>query len=286
MRSIRILVACGVAAVVTTAGFRNSITAAAPVQSPPGVLERQAKPVTPENPVPRRVNFEPPDYPAEAAPAGARGTVTLMITLDAAGQVAEARRTRVLVISANPPVSVTLNAATPEDESRFLLNGSRELSDTIRAIAKAMTDEAVRSVMLWRYDPPASGPISFPVTVSLGPPAGAAELPSMMTAATVGAGDAPVRVGSKIGTPRKVRHVNPVYPADAQAQRVQGLVIVEARIGVDGRVTDAKLLRSIPLLDQAALDAVSQWEFTPTLLNGVPVPVLMTLTVNFTLSPK
>jgi protein TonB len=68
--------------------------------------------------------------------------------------------------------------------------------------------------------------------------------------------------------------------------RVQGLVIVEATIGRDGRVTEARLLRSIPMLDQAALDAVNQWEFTPTLLNGVPVPVIMTLTVNFTLSRK
>jgi protein TonB len=49
-------------------------------------------------------------------------------------------------------------------------------------------------------------------------------------------------------------------------------------------VTDAKVLRSVPLLDQAALDAVRQWEFTPTLLNGVPVPVIMTVTVQFTLS--
>ena len=56
-----------------------------------------------------------------------------------------------------------------------------------------------------------------------------------------------------------------------------------ATIGPDGRVKDAKVLRSIPLLDQAALDAVKQWQFTPTLLNGVPVPVIMTVTVQFTL---
>ena len=54
-------------------------------------------------------------------------------------------------------------------------------------------------------------------------------------------------------------------------------------IGADGKVKDAKVLRSIPLLDQAAVDAVKQWQFTPTLLNGVPVPVIMTVTVNFTL---
>jgi protein TonB len=60
-------------------------------------------------------------------------------------------------------------------------------------------------------------------------------------------------------------------------------VIIEATIGPSGKVADAKVLRSIPLLDNAALDAVRQWVFTPTLLNGVPVPVIMTVTVQFTL---
>ena len=94
---------------------------------------------------------------------------------------------------------------------------------------------------------------------------------------------APIRVGGNIKAPQKKKHVNPVYPPIAQSARVQGVVIIEATIGPDGRVRDAKVLRSIPLLDQAALDAVKQWEFTPTLLNGVPVPVIMTVTVNFTL---
>ena len=84
-------------------------------------------------------------------------------------------------------------------------------------------------------------------------------------------------------TPTKTKNVQPVYPPIAQSARVQGVVIIEATIGADGRVKDAKVLRSIPLLDQAALDAVKQWQFTPTLLNGVPVPVIMTVTVNFTL---
>ena len=48
-------------------------------------------------------------------------------------------------------------------------------------------------------------------------------------------------------------------------------------------VVNTKVLRSVPLLDQAALDAVREWQFTPTLLNGSPVPVIMTVTVNFTL---
>jgi protein TonB len=61
-------------------------------------------------------------------------------------------------------------------------------------------------------------------------------------------------------------------------------VILESLIGADGRVQDARILRSIPLLDQAALDAVKQWEFTPTMLNGQPAPVIMTITVQFTLT--
>ena len=94
---------------------------------------------------------------------------------------------------------------------------------------------------------------------------------------------APVRVGGNIKQPNKTKDVKPVYPPIAQSARVQGVVIIEATIGPDGRVKEAKVLRSIPLLDAAALDAVKQWQFTPTLLNGVPVPVIMTVTVNFTL---
>jgi protein TonB len=92
-----------------------------------------------------------------------------------------------------------------------------------------------------------------------------------------------VRVGGNIKPPTKTRDVKPTYPAIAQSARVQGVVIIEATIGTNGKVTNTKILRSIPLLDQAALDAVKQWEFTPTTLNGVPVPVIMTVTVQFTL---
>jgi len=90
-------------------------------------------------------------------------------------------------------------------------------------------------------------------------------------------------VGGAIKAPMRVKNVNPTYPPIAQSARVQGIVIIEATIGPNGKVQDAKVLRSIPLLDGAALDAVKQWEYTPTLLNNVPVPVIMTVTVNFTL---
>ena len=93
-----------------------------------------------------------------------------------------------------------------------------------------------------------------------------------------------MRVGGAIKPPVKTKDVRPQYPPIAQSARVQGVVIIEATIGPGGSVQDARVLRSIPLLDGAALEAVKQWEFTPTLLNGVPVPVIMTVTVQFTLS--
>jgi protein TonB len=94
----------------------------------------------------------------------------------------------------------------------------------------------------------------------------------------------PVRVGFGVRAPVKTHNVDPIYPPIAQAARVQGVVIIEATISEQGRVINARILRSLPLLDQSALDAVKQWEFTPSQLHGVPVPVIMTVTVNFTLS--
>lgn len=97
-----------------------------------------------------------------------------------------------------------------------------------------------------------------------------------------GSTDNPVRVGGDIKEPKKIKDVRPVYPADALAAKVQGVVIIEAIIDTNGNVADAKVLRSVAMLDQAAVDAVRQWRFSQTLLNGAPVPVLMTVTVNFT----
>ena len=94
----------------------------------------------------------------------------------------------------------------------------------------------------------------------------------------------PIRLHAGIREPRKIVDVAPVYPALAQASRIEGLVIIEAIIDEHGAVQSARVLRSLPLLDEAALAAVRQWRYTPALLNGVPVPVIMTVTVNFRLS--
>jgi protein TonB len=95
-----------------------------------------------------------------------------------------------------------------------------------------------------------------------------------------------VRVGGNIRPPTRTHFVEPAYPQVARAAAVQGVVIIELTIGEDGAVSNARVLRSIPLLDQAALDAVRQWRYEPTLLNGAPTPVIMTATVNFSLPPS
>lgn len=93
----------------------------------------------------------------------------------------------------------------------------------------------------------------------------------------------PQRVGGLLRPPQKVYHVAPVYPPMAQSARVTGTVILEALIMEDGSVGDVTILRSVALLDAAALEAVRQWRYTPTLLNGIPVRVIMSVTVTFVL---
>jgi protein TonB len=93
----------------------------------------------------------------------------------------------------------------------------------------------------------------------------------------------PLRPGGQIKAPIKIHDVAPIYPPFAVRAKISGYVIIETTIDVDGRVTDATVLRSVPGLDQAALDAVRQWRYRPTLLNGIAVSIRMTVTVTFDL---
>ena len=153
--------------------------------------------------------------------------------------------------------------------------GARETFDQIepRILTMAATQADAR---IARGDQP--GPPIISERTLIGP-SGSAAVPGPPRPS----GNAPVRVGGNVKVPTKLVDVRPVYPPDAQAARVQGVVIIEATIAPDGTVGDARVLRSIPLLDQAALDAVKQWKFEPTIVGGTAVPVIMTVTVNFSL---
>jgi TonB family protein len=265
------------------------------VQSEPGPLEERANPITPENPIPRRSLYFEPRYPLEASRLDARGTVSLRITLDDLGRVAEVRTTGVPVVGA-------ITAGSADEAAAF-------------AAISVLVESARHSVQLWLYDAPANPPIAFDVAISFGPGAkpeivyhgsGASrnprveipplpplppEIPPLppLRLELAAAGPDPdwmqgvKRVGGNFTPPTKTVHVSPIYPDEALRARVQGVVIVEARIEADGRILHARILRSIPMLDQATLDAVKQWEFTPTLQDGSPVPVMMTMTVQFSL---
>lgn len=156
------------------------------------------------------------------------------------------------VIVSSDPASVGIPIVAPEgigEESGLVSEPARDL----QPVAGGMVDGVGGLSTLGEAPPPPPPP----------PPA------------------APVRIGGAIRSPAKIVGGPPAYPPLAQAARVAGVVILEATIGEDGRVRDVRVLRSIPLLDQAAVDAVRQWQYTPTLLNGVPVPVVMTVTVAF-----
>jgi TonB family protein len=328
MSSKRVVSSCAAMALVVGVGAWVTITtfplagaaAAQELQAGPGPLEQSAKPITPENPIPRRTASLNPVYPAEAAALNLSAMVVLRATLDRFGRIGEVR---------------ALTVATRGSA------GDESAAQRQRAL-DALRQSAMDAVRQWQYDSPADGPISFDVMVQFSPGTEPTAIPMGAVGGRVfnlspdgsriggpaaagrtggaaaeriggafgsGVGGAPgavsrgaaappppppaplppgignpVRVGGAILAPTKTRHVPPVYPAIAQSSKVQGVVILEALIGPDGRVVQTHVLRSIPLLDQAAIDAVSQWEFTPTLLNGVPVAVIMTVTVSFSLT--
>ncbi len=124
-----------------------------------------------------------------------------------------------------------------------------------------------------RIDPDLLGPPGIPVPGPPSPP----PVPEKKTAAQV------FRVGQGVREPKRIAGAPPEYPSLARSVRVQGVVILEAVIDAQGTIERVKILKSVPLLDGAAVEAVKGWRYTPTLLNGVPVSVLMTITINFTL---
>lgn len=93
----------------------------------------------------------------------------------------------------------------------------------------------------------------------------------------------PVHVGGDIKAPTRSYYVDPVYPSVALAVKEEGTVTLEATIDEAGNVKNLKVIGSRPLLDKAAIEAVSKWRYTPTRLNGVAVPIILTVRVTFAL---
>jgi TonB family protein len=193
------------------------------------------------------------EYPVDAFEKGIRGTVMVSITVNPAGQV-----TTAFVVSGPPELRT----------SAFRAAMALEFAPAQTTTAMTIGVEYVLSGNSWgvRIGSMSSGQGTAKVAPRVGPDSSGA-----------------VRVGGNIMPPKKVADVPPKYPEEARSAKVQGVVILEVLVDESGNVGDTRVLRSIPLVDQAAIDAVKQWKYTPTLLNGVAVPVIMTVTVNFTL---
>lgn len=182
-------------------------------------------------------------------------------------------------------------------EALIAADGSVAEAMVVRSVP--MLDPAALSAVLqWKFAAPGF-PVQMTVTVNFqlgdgsaegvkggvkgGVPGGAkGGVPGGMKS-VAGESKPAIRVGANVRPPQKTKDVKPRYPKTALDAGVQGIVLIETTIDPDGKVVDAQVIRSIPELDEAALEAVKQWEFTPTLMNGKAVTVVMTVTVNFTL---
>ena len=253
--------------------LRPSLSAAAMVAAP-AVRQTGVNVVTPENPIPRRISAPAVPYPLDLAGTGLSATVQMQVMLDVAGSVT-ARHT-----------SVRFGGIQPTSDLE------RE-----RAVA-AFAAAATNGVTAWRFEPPFNAPLAFSMALKFnaeeaatvtqsetgpGGRSGAGEAVALRIQETLTVGQ-PSSVHAGAGF-AQTKHVDPIYPEAARSARVSGVVILEASIDVQGRVSDVRVLRSIPLLDRAALDAVRQWEYAPALLNGAPVPVIMTVTMQFLPQP-
>ncbi len=182
-----------------------------------------------------------------------------------------------------PPVTRIRTQVVPE------FSGFFEPTTIPREVA-IIVEEAPPSVTLGNYDGVIGGDpdgvrdgvISGIVSRSLrtpAPPPPPAPKPQVVKPATIER----VRIGGDVRPPVLIKRINPAYPRIAKQAGITGTVKIEAVIGVDGRIASARVVSGHPLLMKAALDAVRQWVYRPTLLNGNPVEVVMQVSVNFTL---
>jgi TonB family protein len=234
--------------------------------------------------VPREAITSPkPAYPEDAYNLGLEGIVDLRIRVNEAGEVTDTETVRSLA-------ELRPDDAKGSERAAFYVKNPRVFVAAAEAVARRWTFERAESPMTavlsfsFALDEPgaidtrsaggASGRLAAPPPATAPPPtAGPARVPT----------DGRVRVGGAIRPPVRLVNVNPEYPEEARDAGIEGVVILEIVIGEDGSVLEAYVLRSIPELDQAAIDAVYQWQYQPTLLNGAPVQVEMTVTINFTL---
>jgi protein TonB len=169
------------------------------------------------------------------------------------------------------PLAIPKYIARIVEDPPDLPGGDGVPGGVIGGLPGGVRDSIVSSVMERAYVPP---PAPLPVRVTpQAPPAPPAP---------------PIRVpvGGQVQLGAPINRIEPVYPRMAASMRVEGVVLVEAVVGIDGRVRELRARSGHPFLIPAALDAVRQWIYTPTLLNGKPVEVIAPITVTFRLGNR
>lgn len=184
--------------------------------------------------------------------------------------------------SGSPPRQTRVE--TPQEPRRNEFRQPTETPREVPRVADVPVDEAAGAVEGGQVGGVVGGQAGGIVGGQLGGVVGG-QLGGQLGGQVGGTGDMPVRVGGNVKPPVAVTRVEPLYTEAARRARIQGLVIIEAVIDRQGNVTEARVLKPLPLgLDTAALEAVKRWKFRPGTLNGQPVPVYYNLTVNFQLN--
>jgi TonB family protein len=234
---------------------------------------------------PKLIKQVDPVYPAEARKAGIEGIVIVEATTDLYGRVAGTRVLRSIsaldqaavdavkqwvyepmVIDGKPqPVTFTVTVRFNLDESKKPAGGG-VVGGVYGGVQGGVSTGVEGGV---------AGGVEGGVKGGIAGGASAQDLKKFE-------GDA-VRAVGDVKPPKLIKMVDPTYPPKARQARVEGVVILEAKTDEKGDVVDTRILRSIPALDQAAIDAVKQWKYEPMVINGKPHRVLFTVTVRFKL---
>jgi TonB family protein len=201
---------------------------------------------------PKLIKIVEPDYPEEAKKAGIEGTVILEATTDIYGKIIDAKILR----------------SVPE-----------------------LDQAAIDAVRQWVYEPMVIDGepqgVTFTVTCTFTldekDKARVGGVEGGIEGGVVGKAEGPVGAAGDKKPPKLIREVAPVYPEEARKAEIEGVVIIEVTTDIYGRVKNARILNSIPMLDQAAIDAVKQWVYEPTVVDGKPIEDTFTVTVTFKL---
>jgi len=220
--------------------------------SAPSPLEQQAYQVSKDQPPPRKVHDVPMPYPDDVKAVITSAMVMVRLVIDVDGSVAEAR-------------ILSRKVGGPQTTPEALADATRKL--------EAGTLTAVRQ---WTFEPPAKAPLAMTVAVNYDAEGGRKTAPPPPP-------PAPKPGDGSVTRPVPIDQPAPFYPPDAMRAGVEGVVRLSVTISADGRVKAARVIQSVPALDQAALDAARQWTFRPGTKDGKPVDVVTEITMAFTL---